>query len=204
MEYIQFKQKRVGIHKVAWLGERVCIEAQGDASLIPSVLTTSTWSTTTQLVVVAEGIYATIADGKKVWDVIAPLKQGRTTNYWLTVDVPVDIDTGFYSSPDGSLVLEVVSPQGLVLPCREDWIFHLDLWQNPWAVARYARCEPWSDEHFEVLLPHLRRLADTGPESNHNHSGRERLGEPDLRRSRQYGEVGKGGRRCALFRFFGI
>jgi YD repeat-containing protein len=49
-----------------------------------------------------------------------------------------------------------------VLPPPKDWAFHLDLWQNPWSVARYHRVEAWSEEHWSLLKPVLRMAADAG------------------------------------------
>ena len=49
-----------------------------------------------------------------------------------------------------------------VLPEPKDWHFHLDLWQNPYAVARYHGVELWSEEHFEVMRPLMTLLAEAG------------------------------------------
>jgi hypothetical protein len=57
------------------------------------------------------------------------------------------------------LELEVMRP---VLPPPPEWAFHLDLWQHPWAVARYHRVEPWSPEHYALLRPILALLAQAG------------------------------------------
>ena len=48
------------------------------------------------------------------------------------------------------------------LPSPEDWKFHLDLWQNPYAVARYYQVPLWSKKHFEAMRPIMKKLADTG------------------------------------------
>lgn len=49
-----------------------------------------------------------------------------------------------------------------VLPAATDWRFHLDLWQNPYAVARYHDVKPWSPKHIDLLKPIMKRLADAG------------------------------------------
>ena len=49
-----------------------------------------------------------------------------------------------------------------VLPEPKDWKFHLDLWQNPYAVARYFDVPLWSDAHFEKMRPLMKMLADAG------------------------------------------
>ena len=88
---------------------------------------------------------------------------------WLTVDVPRDAKPGQYS---GSVILKVdgksykrnytVKVLSRTLPSPRDWKFHLDLWQNPYAVARVHNVELWSPEHFEVLRPYMLKLASGG------------------------------------------
>jgi hypothetical protein len=89
---------------------------------------------------------------------------------WLTLDVPGDATPGLYTSrlevraqrhnPVAiRLELEVL-PR--TLPPPSEWQFHLDLWQNPYAVARVEGVEPWSDAHWAALRPLMKMLADAG------------------------------------------
>lgn len=89
---------------------------------------------------------------------------------WVSINVPQDAQPGIYTSTaqlyaDGKKIetfkfqLEVL-PQ--TLPPAKDWKFHLDLWQNPYAVARVANTEPWSDAHWNALRPVMKMLADAG------------------------------------------
>ena len=89
---------------------------------------------------------------------------------WITVDVPHDAKAGTYKATVkvshcglGSvklpLEIEVIDE---VLAEPSDWKFHLDLWQHPSAVARAAGVEVWSDEHFEIMRPLMKMLADAG------------------------------------------
>lgn len=55
--------------------------------------------------------------------------------------------------------IEVLAHQ---LPEVKDWRFHLDFWQNPYAIARWHEVELWSPEHFEAMTPYMQRLAATG------------------------------------------
>ncbi|WP_420400181.1 glycoside hydrolase domain-containing protein [Flagellimonas sp.] len=98
------------------------------------------------------------------------VKAGETRPLWLTIDVPSDAKPGLYKS---TLALEVegqknkdftleLTVQDRVLPEPEEWKFHLDLWQNPYAVARYFDVEAWSDEHWELVKPGMERLANAG------------------------------------------
>jgi broad specificity phosphatase PhoE len=154
MEFISnFGHHTKTFYKSVWKGERVSIQAVGKPT-ITSIQNDSC----DQISVHTEGLYATTAKEHKVYDVIAPYK--TTALYiWLTINVPANISSGFYRSDCGHLVLKVLP---LILTKVTDWHFHLDLWQNPWAVARYHRCEPWSDVHITLLRNHLAVLADAG------------------------------------------
>lgn len=89
---------------------------------------------------------------------------------WLTIDVPrsavpatyrgkiVVTAAGGFAVPL-SLELEV---QGGTVPLPADWSFRVDFWQNPWAVARQHRVEPWGPAHRAILREHLKMLADVG------------------------------------------
>ncbi len=89
---------------------------------------------------------------------------------WLTIEVPVDSAPGDYESQvqisfrGGKRIQLPISLKvyDLVLPPPAQWGFHLDLWQNPFAVARYYNVEPWSEEHWNLLPPYLEMLADAG------------------------------------------
>ena len=89
---------------------------------------------------------------------------------WVKVNVPSDVRPGRYrgtvtvSADDCnplSLPLEV-EVLNRTLPAPKDWAFNLDLWQNPYAVARYYNVSLWSKEHFDLLRPVMKMLADVG------------------------------------------
>lgn len=101
---------------------------------------------------------------------ILPMEKLTTTGYWVRVNIPQSASPGLYSGviqvSDGNkeigklnLTVEVLSQ---VLPAVADRSFRLDLWQNPFAVARYHNVEPWTDEHFEVLKPYMELYRDGG------------------------------------------
>lgn len=98
---------------------------------------------------------------------------GRKQPVWMTVNVPSDAKPGKYtgrmtvSSSNAkarSLPVELVVSDH-VLPPAHDWAFHLDLWQNPYSVARYAGVPLWSEAHFEAMRPVMRMLAEAGQKS---------------------------------------
>jgi len=89
---------------------------------------------------------------------------------WLTIDIPIDAVPGVYTAElsigskgekSQTLSLEV-EVQSRVLPNAADWKYHLDLWQNPYAVARIHQVELWSDKHFSQMKPLYKMLAGAG------------------------------------------
>lgn len=89
---------------------------------------------------------------------------------WVNVWVPQDAAAGSYKgviTVSGknlkpmklNMQIDVVNR---TLPEPKDWKFHLDLWQNPYAVARYHQVPLWSREHFDAMLPLMKMLANAG------------------------------------------
>ena len=75
----------------------------------------------------------------------------------VSIRVPRDAKPGEYAI--GELTLKVVDR---TLPEPKDRKFHLDLWQHPWAVARWNKCEPFSKDHYRAMLPLWKLLANCG------------------------------------------
>ena len=108
-------------------------------------------------------------------DVLEPvssyaIKSQETRPIWVTIDIPENAEAGSYKSiftvkikgqksKEFHLNLNVLDR---VLPPATHWKFHLDLWQNPYAIARYHDVKPWSQEHIDLLQPIMKRLADAG------------------------------------------
>jgi hypothetical protein len=89
---------------------------------------------------------------------------------WVAIDVPAEAKSGLYKGQitisakaqnkiNFDIQLEVLP---LLLPKPAQWQFYLDLWQNPWSVARYHDVEPWSKQHWLLLDPLVRMLAQAG------------------------------------------
>ncbi len=99
------------------------------------------------------------------------IKARETRPVWCSVEVPRNIEAGTYTT-----TMEVVNEQNKVVKTLELTInvnarslpevanqkFHLDLWQQPYAVSRYYGVERWSDEHIEALRPYLQALGKAG------------------------------------------
>lgn len=118
----------------------------------------------------------TAFDSSMVADVIDPcftpldMEPMSSRGLWLTCWIPRDIPAGKYSGTvtfkEKGKVVKVlklsVEAKAMILPEPKDWKFHLDLWQNPFAVARYYNLPLWSKEHFEAMRPLMTRLAQAG------------------------------------------
>ncbi len=109
-------------------------------------------------------------------DVIDPLTTSlelpleSTRPGWVRVWIPRDIHPGTYQGTItikgdekvlGKLQLSIVVDQKQ-LPKPADWSFHLDLWQNPYAVARYYGVKPWSKAHFKHLKEDMQHYVNAG------------------------------------------
>src|SRR5690606_7163575 len=95
---------------------------------------------------------------------------GTTLPVWLSFDIPSDASPGVYTSTlrlhakgeetkKLDLSIEVL-PQ--TLPTPDEWTFHLDMWQHPSAVARVHGVEVWSEEHWALMKPPMKMLANAG------------------------------------------
>lgn len=89
---------------------------------------------------------------------------------WVQVAVPREAEAGRYR---GTLTVsgKNLRPMKIriqldvadrTLPEPKEWAFHLDLWQNPYAVARYYGVPLWSRAHFDAMLPSMKMLAEAG------------------------------------------
>ena len=99
------------------------------------------------------------------------IKKNTTQPVWISVKIPREnIIKGMYGGKvtvkeDGKVLAELpltVTVKNRVLPDPSEWTFHLDLWQNPYAVARYYNVAPFSQEHFDLMSPIMKRYADAG------------------------------------------
>lgn len=93
-----------------------------------------------------------------------------TQGGWISVRVPQQVKAGKYTGTvtvkDGDKVLSelklAVNVKNRTLPASTEWAFHLDLWQNPYAEARYYNVEPFSKEHFDRMRPDMQNYVDAG------------------------------------------
>lgn len=98
------------------------------------------------------------------------LKAMNTQPVWFNIWIPAGTESGLYKAkvsirgekcifPSLELQVRVVNRE---LPAPRDWTFWLDLWQNPYAVARYYEVPLWSKAHFDYMRPMMQQLADAG------------------------------------------
>ncbi|MBQ6693510.1 MAG: DUF4091 domain-containing protein [Bacteroidaceae bacterium] len=102
-------------------------------------------------------------------DSVTLLSANTSRGLWLTVQIPQDAAPGTYK---GSVTVTTadktikrnytVKVLNRTLPTPSEWRFHLDFWQNPYAVARVHNVELWSPEHFNLLRPYMKKLAAAG------------------------------------------
>lgn len=105
-------------------------------------------------------------------DVPQTAEEGTTHPVWCTLEVPTDADAGVYST-----WLEVADAQmhkvlkrlnlkievnARTLPSPAEQKFHVDFWQQPYAVSRYNDVPRWSQAHLDALRPYLKLLARSG------------------------------------------
>lgn len=111
-------------------------------------------------------LVADVLDIVKIRDI-----EARTTQpIWMNVWVPSDARAGKYrgtltvsGSNFTAMSLQVeIDVLRRTLPEPKDWKFHLDLWQNPYAVARYYDVPLWSKEHFDAMRPLMKMLKNAG------------------------------------------
>lgn len=95
----------------------------------------------------------------------------ETRPVWCSIEVPRDAATGAQR-----VSLQILNAKGKVvktlgltinvvnhtMPAVADQKFHLDLWQQPYAVSRYYGVERWSDAHIAALRPYLEALGKAG------------------------------------------
>ena len=73
------------------------------------------------------------------------------------ISVAPEMKPGVYEC--GMMRIRVINR---VLPPAKEWRYHLDLWQHPWAVARYFGVRPFSKEHYAAMRPVYETLATAG------------------------------------------
>jgi hypothetical protein len=93
---------------------------------------------------------------------------GTLREFLVTAKIPEGIAPGIYA---GKFFVDAGGKKSVTvkirvfpvkLPEPKDWAIHLDLWQHPQAVARWAGVKPWSKKHFEALVGPMTRLRDLG------------------------------------------
>lgn len=96
----------------------------------------------------------------------------RLLNIWVSIKVPKTIPAGTYKGTitvmaeetermDFTYILEVAEAE---LPDAEEFKdgFDIELWQNPYRIAEYYDVEPFSEEHFAILKPHMELYKNAG------------------------------------------
>lgn len=99
-----------------------------------------------------------------------PVQAKTTRPIWINVWIPQETKPGVYKANlkikiEGKKTISLpyqITVGARTLPKPDRWKFHLDLWQNPYAVARYYNVPLWSKEHFDYMRPIMKAYADAG------------------------------------------
>ena len=98
------------------------------------------------------------------------IKACSTQPVWVNIRVPQDVKAGIYKGTvtvsgngfdDLKLNMEI-NVSNRILTSPKERPFHLDLWQNPYSVARFHNVPLWSEAHFDLMRPVMKILADAG------------------------------------------
>jgi hypothetical protein len=104
---------------------------------------------------------------------VLEISENSTQPIWVAINIPSNAKAGLYKgevtiynndTEIGKLYLNL-KVIDRVLPEPKDWKFHLDLWQNPYASARYYNVEPFSDNHFNKMKADFSLYANAGGKS---------------------------------------
>lgn len=99
--------------------------------------------------------------------------EAKTTRpVWCTFEVPRTLEAGTYdvtltvtdvssNKPAGELKLKIVVDKR-TMPEASESTFHVDFWQQPYAVSRWYNTGRWTQAHFNALRPYLAQLARSG------------------------------------------
>ncbi|MGE4569111.1 MAG: glycoside hydrolase domain-containing protein, partial [Bacteroidales bacterium] len=185
-----WKGERVNAQAYYWTKEPVQklsatisdLKGKGGASIPASAITTSMvrYVMTDELNKDGRGACGNRAD-KSAWDSsmvadvldVIPFRDVAARSVqpvWVNIWVPAGTPSGSYSgkltlAAEGGILMELplqIDVLNQTLPAPSDWAFHLDLWQNPFSVARYHQLPLWSEAHFEAMRPTMKLLADAG------------------------------------------
>ncbi len=115
-------------------------------------------------------------DSSRVEDIIGEklstvsITSNTCKTIWLSILIPTNAYPGDYEGTiscthNGKLLARLtihLKVTDRTLPPSGSFGFHLDLWQNPYAIARVHKVKPWSENHFTVMKPYFKMLAEAG------------------------------------------
>ena len=161
-------QDTLSVRMTEWKkgGEATGINA-GDARFVNYVITDDYVACGNHPMTLPQWLVADVIDQDKPHAVPAM----ETRPVWCTLEIPRNVEAGEYTT-----ALEIVNKGGDVvksltlnvivdshsLPTVAEQKFHLDFWQQPYAISRYYGVERWSEEHYEALRPYLQALGRAG------------------------------------------
>jgi hypothetical protein len=100
-----------------------------------------------------------------------PVSANTVQPVWISIQVPENIPSGKYFGSltiyaDGEHELKItLDVLDHVLPPPDQWKYDLDLWQSAAAIAKVHDVGLWSNEHFDLMCPYFKMLAQAGQKS---------------------------------------
>lgn len=98
------------------------------------------------------------------------IEANKVQPVWVEFNIPKDAKPGIYTgkiivSAEGldnlefNYSLEVID---IIMPNSTEYEFDIELWQYPYSSAEYYGVQPFSDEHFNILTPHMEKYKELG------------------------------------------
>lgn len=78
-----------------------------------------------------------------------------------SISIPTNAEAGDYELKFGDAVVKM-HVADMVLPEPKNWKYNMNMWHNPYSIARLTNTKLWSDEHFEAMKPFMAFTAAWG------------------------------------------
>lgn len=151
----------------AWRGEKVVVwyDATNTATTAALAKPSCVQSfVRTGLAMPVKGNGDALFADRVVWNGSTLVQPGEAVRVVAEVDVPRtgDVPADFTVSSGLDARRYGLSVSDRAFPAGRDRRMFLDLWQHPWAVARYYQTPPFSKQHYAKMRPLWEQLADAG------------------------------------------
>jgi len=92
------------------------------------------------------------------------IQAGQTQPVWLTIFIPASASPGTYRGTVAVRTGNAQETTGIELAVHKATVpagksLYLTNWMNPGNIAKFAKVEPWTDEHWKLLASHAASMA---------------------------------------------